>query len=144
MSEILWLIIAASLLFACYTDYCTCEVYNVAWWISGTAAILLMLLNGNLTIAVILELGVFCLIQLLLFAKMYGKADCYAFCVCAMAETACGMGFSEYLFHMMFAFGILAIIQLFSRNVNSKGNLKHPVPFLPYITAGFILVLLFF
>lgn len=144
MRGILWTMIAASLLFACYTDYYTCEVYNVAWWFSGTAAIFLMLLNGNLTITVIPELIVFCLIQLLVFTKMYGRADCYAFCVCAMAETACGMGFSEYLFHMLIAFGILAMVQLARRNVNSKGNLKHPVPFLPYITVGFVLVLLFF
>lgn len=144
MSGILWLVIAASLLVACYTDCRTCEVYNVIWWVSGTAAALSMILNGKVTIAMVLELGVFCLIQLLLFSRMYGKADCYAFCVCAMAETACGMGFPEYLFHMVFAFGILAMVQLARQNVNSKGNLKHPVPFLPYITMGFVLVLLFF
>ena len=75
---------------------------------------------------------------------MYGRADCYAFCVCAMAETACGMGFAEYLFHMLIAFGILAMVQFARRNIDTKGNLKHPVPFIPYIAAAFVLVLLFF
>ena len=144
MREALWTVITVCLLFACVTDCRTCEVYNFTWWISGTAAAVLILLNGTLKGEMLLELGLFCLLQLLVFTKMYGRADCYAFCVCAMVEAAEGMGFMEFLLHMLLAFGILAPVQLLYHNVDRRGNLKQPVPFLPYITLAFGLVFLIF
>ena len=136
-----------SFLFACVTDHRTCEVYNVTWWVSGAAALLLLCLNGlngRMPATVLTELAFFCMLQLFAFSGMYGRADCYAFCVCALAETACGLGLLEYLYHMLLSFCLLAVVQLLRRNINAKGNLKCPVAFIPYISVAFALVLLFF
>lgn len=138
MREFLWCMIAFSLLFACATDCRTCRVYNFTWWISGAAALLLLVAEkNNLCMQDVVELGLFVLLQLLFFPKVYGRADCYAFSMCAVAETAAGMGFREYLVHMLGAFSFLAVVQAFCRNIDKYGNLKHPVPFLPYIALAF-------
>lgn len=132
------------LLAACVSDYRTREVYNLNWWISGAAALLLHWLNGEAAWGRLVELCFFCLLQTGLFSRMYGRADCYAFCVCAAAASSRGLGLREYLMQMAIAFGILAIVQLLRRNLDKTGNLKCPVPFLPYITLSFGLLFLLF
>ena len=60
MREVLWGIIVLCLLFACITDCRTCTVYNFTWWISGTAAgILLMTGSKDFTLGEAAELGAF-------------------------------------------------------------------------------------
>lgn len=76
-------------------------------------------------------------LQFMLFARMYGKADCYAFCVCAIAGASLGMGFPDYLWQMLLALCLLFPVQLLRRNIGKSGNLKQPVAFLPYITLAF-------
>lgn len=138
MREALWCVIAACLLSACITDLRTCQVYNITWWISGAAATALLFgERGVLEPRSLLELGIFILLQLTLFPKMYGRADCYAFSVCAVAEAAAGMSLTGYLFHMLLSFLLLAFVQAFRHNIGRGGNLRHPVPFLPYITLAF-------
>ena len=138
MRVIFWVILALCLLFACVTDCRTCQVYNFTWWISGTAAGLLWLMGRQWTDREgITGLLIFILLQLLLFSKMYGRADCYGFCVCAVAEAAVGMRLVGFLTHMALAFGILALVQGARHNINNRGNLRRPVPFLPYITLAF-------
>lgn len=133
------------LLLACVTDLAICQVHNFVWWIAGTAGGLLLL--ERLRTApeenkyLVSELLVFCVIQLVLFCRLYGRADCYAFCTCAVMEAALGIGLKGFLVHMLFSFGLLAVKQAVGRNIGSDGNLKRPVPFLPYITAGMYLVL---
>ena len=138
MTELLWFVLAASLLFACATDCKSCEVYNFTWWIGGAAALLLLAGDrDNISATNMVQLLFYIALQLFFFSKMYGKADCYAFSVCAVAETAAGMHLMEYLFHMLIAFAFLALVQGGKRNIARNGNLKHPVPFLPYITLAF-------
>lgn len=138
MRLFLWSVIAVCLLFACITDCRTCQVYNFTWWIAGTAAgVLLMSGSIPLNVERMAELVGFVFLQCAVFSKMYGKADCYAFSVCALAETAAGMGATGYLAHMLGAFCLLAVVQGIRRNVDRRGNLKRPVPFLPYITLAF-------
>lgn len=93
--------------------------------------------RNNISVMNIVQLLFYIALQLLFFSRMYGKADCYAFSVCAVAETALGMQLMEYLFHMLTAFILLAIVQGVKHNIADNGNLKHPVPFLPYITLAF-------
>ncbi len=138
MSAFLWMIIIVCLLLACVTDCRTLRVYNVIWWISGVAAAVLMARSDTWRM-VLPDLCFFCLVQLKLFSRMYGKADCYAFCVCAAAGASRGFGCMEYLLHMALAFGILAAVQLCRRNLDRRGNLRQPVAFLPYITIAFLL-----
>lgn len=142
MKWILWVVIALCFLEACVTDCRTREVYNVTWWISGAAAAVLLVWSGEAERRLLQELFLFWVIQMTIFSKLYGKADCYAFCVCAAAEASEGMGLREYLLHMAAAFALLTVVQLLRRNVDGRGNLKRAVPFLPYITLAFALLLL--
>lgn len=144
MSAVLWAVIAGCFLFACVMDCRTCEVYNITWWVSGTAAVLLMFLGDWEYARILPQLCFFCLIQLLVFTRMYGRADCYAFCVCAMAEASAGKGLFEFLLQMLLAISVLAVVQIFRGNVDARGKLKQPVPFLPYITLAFAMIFLFF
>lgn len=138
MSGVLWGVLAVCLAFACITDCRTCLVYNFTWWIAGAAAgVLLFAERERLEGDFLLELVIFILLQLLLFSRMYGRADCYAFCVCAVAEAAVGLPLSGYLFHMLLSFLLLAFVQGLRHNIDKGGNLRRPVPFLPYITLAF-------
>ncbi len=76
-------------------------------------------------------------LQLLLAGRIYGRADGYAFCACALTEALLGISAVGFLLHMLFAYCLLFAVQLARRNINGRGNLRRPVPFLPYITAAF-------
>lgn len=134
-------LIMGCLLLACITDIAICQVYNFVWWISGVAAVALLAGRGFAPSAV-WEVLLFCVIQLTLFSRMYGKADCYAFCVCAAAEAGLGFGLAGFLMHMLVSFLLLVAVQAERRNIGSRGCLKSPVPFLPYITGAFYLMLI--
>lgn len=142
--KLLWGCIGGSLLFACVTDSLICQVYNFTWWIFLAAALMLFLCRRS----VLVESGAMCFeawrrlfafvgVQLLLAGRIYGRADSYAFCACALAETAFGISVTGYLTHMLLAYLLLFAVQLFRRNLDRRGNLRRPVPFLPYITAAF-------
>lgn len=151
--SLLLAVLAGALLFACVSDCKTCEVYRFTWWIGGMASGLLLFRKvvldlqvaegleqagfGRDIIMYLLQLSGYLLLQEFFFCKFYGRADCHAFFVCAMAECALGMGLREYLFHMLLAFGGLAVIQMIQGNIDRRGNLKQPVAFLPYITFAF-------
>lgn len=138
MRWLLWGVIAACLLFACITDCKTREVYNVTWWVAGAAAVILLFAEKDrLDMKFLLELVFFIFLQLSLFSKMYGRADCYAFSVCAVAEAAAGLSLAGYLLHMLISFILLAFVQALRHNIGKGGNLLQPVPFLPYITLAF-------
>ena len=136
---ILLSIAAASLLSACVMDQETHMVYDYVWWVGGVAGGILMLLSDN---NMWLSVALFILLQELFFCKMYGRADCHGFVVCALIEAAYGMSMQGYLLHMLFAFCLLAVVQLVSGNVGRDGKLKRPVPFLPFMTIAFWLNLL--
>lgn len=131
-------VMAGCLLTACIMDMESCMVYNYVWWVGGLTGMALLYMCRSRGVT---ELVLFILLQELLFCRMYGRADCHAFVVCAMAETALGMTLKEYLFHMLFAFILLALSQGMAHNIGKNGNLKRPVPFLPYIVVAFWLYL---
>lgn len=138
-------VVLGCLLLACVTDLAIYQVHNFVWWFSGIAAGLLLFVeiqrDIGITGSVLPELLAFCVIQIVLFGRLYGRADCYAFCVCAGAEVGLGMGIVGFLEHMILAFLLLTVVQAFRKNISRKGNLKKPVPFLPYITTAFYLLL---
>lgn len=141
--RLLWAVIGGCLLLACITDSLLCQVYNFTWWISLAAALLLWCCRGEPGESVFLYsetlgwLMLFVGIQLAMGGRIYGRADSYAFCVCALAEASQGISAAGFLVHMLSAYILLFIVQAFRRNINKKGNLRKPVPFLPYITAAF-------
>lgn len=105
------------------------------------ALVLLILREPEVTLLQWMTLITFLSLQFSLFYGMYGKADTYAFCVCAMAETSLEWGMKGYLLHMLVSFLWLALIQGGRHNIAKTGNLKEPVPFLPYITLAFCTLL---
>lgn len=139
-------VISGCLCFACVTDLQICKVYHFAWWPAGLAGVALWIEGtrepGTGLWISLLSLGLFTLAQQVLFQRLYGRADCHAFCICAMAEAALGMGMREYLIHGTLAFLILSLHQGIRKNIGKRGRLKVPVPFLPYITMAYQIVLL--
>lgn len=146
LSRLLLAVILGCLLLACTTDLAIYQVHNFVWWFGGIAAGLLLWVELRRVPAavsnVLPELFAFCIIQIVLFSRLYGRADCYAFCVCSWTEAGLGMDIMGFLEHMFLAFLLLTAVQAFRKNISRKGNLKKPVPFLPYITAAFYLLLL--
>lgn len=144
-----WLlsIIGGCLVLACVTDLALCQVYNFIWWIALTAAAVLLwrrlCLSGMQTKEeMLIALLLFFTLQYTVFCRTYGKADGYAFCVCAVTEAARGMKLAGYLSHMLLAYTLLLLVQTIGGNLNRRGNLKKSVPFLPYITMAFWMVIL--
>jgi len=126
-------VLAAYLLVASAQDLHTCMVYDFLHIGAAIPGIISVLLNPSKER--ILSLLIFGIIQVGLFMRMYGAADGCAFWVCALFESRFGMGLLSYLLHMGLAFLLLGIIQGFRKNINKCGNLKEPVPFLPYIAV---------
>lgn len=149
MESLLIAAFAGSLLVACITDIRIHQVYQMTWWIAGMAETGLFCLKifqcreqwCSYTEMIgwgkgLLLLLLFGILQERFFCKMYGRADCHAFCSCAVAEWLFGMDIKMYLVHMLLAIVLLATVQLFCKNIDRKGNLMRPVPFLPYITLS--------
>ena len=84
----------------------------------------------------LISLVVFVAVQMGIFMRMYGAGDGLAFLVCAVFESRFGRGMLTYLLHMGTAYILLGIVQGFKHNINKRGNLRKPVPFLPYITVS--------
>ncbi len=135
-------IASSVLLAAAVTDRRTTQVYRFFWWIGDAAVLLLMLLRG--TEAYLPGVCFFILVQYLVFARLYGRADCHAFSLCALIGAALGLGFTEDVLHMVFAVFFLFAVQLKRRNIAPDGNLKYPVAFIPYIAVSFCFSLLIF
>lgn len=135
-------LLAGCLMISCITDLLTFQVYNFVWWIGGLGVGGMLLSTKEHGSAAALLL--FCFLQQFFFSRMYGRADCHAFCVCAAAECALGMGMLEYLVHMLLAYILLAVVQGAGRNISRKGNLKVPAAFLPYIVLSFWIHLLLY
>lgn len=140
---LMWGIMGGSLLLACVTDRLLGQVYNFTWWIFLTATALLWCMRENPLWGSDMDcesLGwvmVYLGLQLLFAGCVYGRADSYAFCVCALAQTLLGIPAAGFLVHMSIAYALLFVVQLARRNIDGEGNLRKPVPFLPYITAAF-------
>lgn len=133
-------LVGGCLLLASVTDMALCQVYNFTWWLALTAVLVLL---RDVWETALWPLAFFCLLQFAVFRPLYGRADCYAFCICAAAEAAAGMKMSGFLTQMFLAWMFLFLIQAIRGNVDKKGNLKQPVPFLPYITISFWLTIAF-
>ncbi|MCM1045766.1 MAG: hypothetical protein NC417_09660 [Candidatus Gastranaerophilales bacterium] len=139
----LWIgVVAGGLWFACRTDLRYSLVYDYTWWMSAAAGACLLYPSLPRYPTLLWQLVIFFLLQRGLFGRFYGRADVYAFCVCALVEASWGMGLKWYLLHMSAAFVLLAAVQGRRHNIGRDGNLKTPVPFLPYITVSFWGILL--
>lgn len=134
-------IVSGCMIFADITDILINKVYDFIWWIAA-AAELAIYIHHPVSLWKLVCLAVFFLLQELVFSKLYGRADCHAFCICAVIESVFGMDITGFLIHMLLAFTFLAVIQCLKRNVGDRGKLKVPVPFIPYIITTFWMILL--
>lgn len=133
-------VLSAYLLCASITDARTCEVYTFLH-IPGAAAGVFLLFRENALAPAFVPLTVFALLQRFLFTRMYGKADGKVFWVCALYQAAFGAALVQFLLHMAAAFTCLAAVQAIRGNIDTRGNLKRKVPFVPYIAAtGWLLL----
>lgn len=129
-----YLVLALYLTVCAVTDRQTCMVYDFLQ-LPAAAAGAAMALRCSLPPESGAGLIVFALLQYFVFMRMYGKGDGMAFQICGLYIVGGGGGLEILLLHMALAFGLLGIIQLFRRNLNKRGNLKVPVPFLSYIAC---------
>lgn len=148
---ILLSLLAGGLLAAACMDAENCYVYNyVWWWCLPWTGILLGLpvskaymedgvcrITDRFSIQQAAAVALFVLLQQILFAQMYGRADCHAFSVCALAGCAWQGNLLWFLIHMLSALTLLAAVQFCRRNVTPDGKLRVPKPFIPYIVVTF-------
>lgn len=146
---ILLSIFAGCILAAAVMDWWEQMVYRFVWWAAGAAGLLLLILKAlyierecgfaNLSnlLNLFFPLCVFIVLQQFVFARFYGRADCHAFCVCAIMLTFMNQTFSSYLYHMAIVFVCLALVQIVRGNIKLNGRLKKPVPLVPYIAVAF-------
>ena len=148
-------LLAGGLLAAACMDARSCYVYNyVWWWCLLWIAVLAWLPMGGIgresgnwpggalaacriqpsQMAAVLA---FTALQQIVFARMYGRADSHAFCVCALASCLWKGELLSFLIHMLFSVMLLAIVQFGKRNITPEGRLRIPKPFVPYIIITF-------
>lgn len=126
-------ILAAYLLVAAIQDHQSCEVYDFLHILAVPAGGVFVLMSP--TKEKIISLVIFFVIQFGLFMRMYGAGDGLVFLVCAIYESRFGHGLATYLLHMAAVFALLGIVQGLKHNINKRGNLKKPVPLVPYIAG---------
>lgn len=135
-----YVLFVGSMVAACIMDVKEQLVYRFVWLIAAagvSAVIVAVRMRGvGMNIASLTDLVLFVMLQQLWFGRFYGRADCHAFCVSAFMLWASGFVLLDYVMHMLLAFVGLALIQLMRRNVRRNGQLKKPVPMIPYIAVA--------
>ena len=124
----------ATLAMAAFYDHYTQEVYDLCFVTWFFIAGILILLSGEKWYDVL----IFIAIQLAVFKKMYGGADCMAFISCALYLALNAQGMMEFLIVMALTFSLVGVVQLCKGNINRKGNLKKPIALIPYIAAAML------
>lgn len=137
-------VLAGMLLFASTTDCKRYEVFQFTWWVAGSAAFFLYGYRNYFWSSDTVSppssfymLLIYVVLQESFFCRTYGRADCHAFAVCALAECAFGMDITWYFFQMVLAFILLTTVQAVRHNIGTRGRLKYPAAFIPYISASF-------
>lgn len=132
-----YLVLAIYLTVCSITDFQTCKVYDILQVPAAVAGAILCLLQEPLPRGGS-GLVLFALLQYLLFMRFYGEGDVMAFQICSLYLVGKGGDLQTLLLHMALAFTLLGAVQALGRNINQKGNLKVPVPFLPYIACSLL------
>ncbi len=143
--QVAWLVICVYFLSSALVDSMSHYVYD--WFqIWGMAAAVYLALQQSGSSFECIRMGgsliIFAILQAGIFMRLYGEADGMTFLVAALAESFLGYGIRMYLLHMIVSYLLLAFVQICKRNVGSRGSLKIPVPFVPYIMFGFYIVVM--
>ena len=130
-------VLAVYLTVCVFTDLRACIVYDFLQ-LPGAMAGALFCLSRPLPAGSGAGLVLFALLQYLLFGRLYGIGDAMVFQVCSLYLAGRGGDLRTFLLHMALAFVLLGIVQLLRHNINKRGNLKTPVPFVPYIACSLL------
>lgn len=117
---------------AAYCDHRTKEVYDMIFIPSILFGAGILAINKEWNI--LISVGIFTLFQVIIFARLYGGADCFAFVMCAMYMAIHDYKMIDFLIILMAGTFFLAfIVQATEKNINKKGNLKESIALIPYI-----------
>ncbi|MDE7222385.1 MAG: hypothetical protein K2O34_01225 [Acetatifactor sp.] len=137
MIWMIYLILAVYLTVCVLTDRQTCKVYDCLQLpaaLFGTALCMMRPVPAQGGAALVC----FALLQYFLFMRLYGRGDGMTFQISSLYIIGAGGSLETLLSHMAAAFALLGVVQLVRGNINRKGNLKLPVPFLPYIACSLL------
>lgn len=138
--EVCFCISQGLLLTAALMDLFSNEVYDFIWMIFVPLCTVLLFVSGNATVTVLISLFIYFIIQEILMARVYGRADCHALWCCALLFSAFGSDLEAYTMHMGVTFFLMCIIQYFKGNIGPGLKLKKKIAMIPYILVGFWLV----
>jgi len=128
----------AYLAICAWQDYKCCAVYDITHYpgviLAGRMADISCMEAGTA-----MSLLAFSVLQYLLFRRMYGDADVMCFLICALSLGGSG-SMMLYLIHMLVTYLFLGVHQAIRRNISGDGNLKVPVPMIPYILVAYLVV----
>jgi len=117
------------------------EIYEIVWVICIGAGAVVMIAANHLSIDAIISLLILFFVQEAIMSRAYGKADCHAFCCSGLYFAIHGLTMEYWVLQIFVAFAMLVVSQLSAGNINRKLKLRHPVPMIPYITAGMFVVM---
>lgn len=129
-------------LVACaWQDIRSCTVYDITHYpgviLAGCMADIFCMEAGTA-----MSLLAFSALQYVLFRRMYGDADVMCFLICALSLGKEG-SMTGYLLHMLITYLFLGLHQAVRGNIARDGNLKVPVPMIPYILVAYLVVKIF-
>lgn len=122
---------------AALTDLIFREVYDLIWIVGILISYVIYATNPDVMPENVLCLVFYIAVQEFLMGKVYGRADCHAFCTCGFFLICAGQSVEVCIFHFGISFILLTVIQFMGKNIGSRGRLKKKVAMIPYIAVGF-------
>ena len=83
-------------------------------------------------------LVLFCLMQCFLCRFSYGRADAYGCMETAAYFFVTGKGIAAVAGCQLLVFLLLIVVQVVKGNIGRNGQLRQPVPYIPYLTTVFL------
>ena len=121
---------------AAVMDLMTREVYDFLWMIAVAISLGMFFTGPEVGMGEAAGLVIYVAVQEFVMARVYGRADSHALCVCAMFLILFGKTVEVCIFHFAITFLLLTVVQSVRKNVDSRGMLKKKVAMVPYITVG--------
>ena len=143
------------LLAASLWDIRSHSVPDLIWWIAALDIVLLICMRYGpgdvrsgysvMTASRLMIEALFVIfIQERVMSRYYGRADSHAFSCCALFFAACGSCLEAHIIHMSISLILLTLVQSFRKNISKGIKLKVSVPFIPYISVSFVVMVILY